>query len=97
MIDKMHFLEEEIIVTKEKVNKESDPFTTNSVSNEKDSYAKFKVVKVGEKQTKVKKGDLVLINQNGLNKEITIEGFGVIENHYSLQTSNRIYCILEDE
>jgi len=74
-LENMLFLGEEIILRAEKIEKkEEDAFHSSNMNHEKDMYAKFKVVKVGKKQLELKEGDLVLVNKNGLPKELTIEG-----------------------
>lgn len=95
-LDNMTFLGEEIILRAEKVEKkEEDAFHSSNMNHEKDMYAKFKIVKVGKKQIELKEGDLVLVNKNGLAKELTIEDGGILKDTYALMNATRIFCKLD--
>ena len=96
LLDTLTFLGEEVIIRAEKTIKEVDAFQNSGMVHEKDIYAKFKVIKIGKKQTEIKEGDYVLVNKNGLPKEISIEGVGTIKDTYSLPTHQRIYCKIND-
>lgn len=98
-LDNMTFLGEEIILHAEKVekeNKEFDAFLSSNMPHEKEMYGRFRVVKTGKNQTELKEGDYVLVNKNGLPKEITIEGVGIIKDTFALPTSQRIFCKLNE-
>ena len=96
MLDNMTFLGEEIILHAEKVEKkEEDAFHSSNMNHEKDMYGKFKIVKVGKKQLELKEGDLVLVNKNGLSKELTLEDGGILKDTYALMNATRIFCKLD--
>ncbi len=96
LLDTLIFLGEEIILREEKIETEKtvDPFSTGASHEEKDVYGRYKVIKTGKKQIEVKEGDYVLINKNGLPKEINIEGVGAIKDTFSLPTHQRIFCVI---
>lgn len=96
-IEQMSFKGEEIVVRKETVKKtDTDVFANSGMPHEKDGYGIFKVVKVGRKQNDYCEDDIVLINQNGLPKEITIEGQPTIKDHYVFGNSSRIFCSVNE-
>jgi len=96
-IENMTFLGEEIILQAEKIEqKERDAFADSVLPQDNDILTRFKVIKVGKKQLEYKEGDYVLINKNGLPKEIKIEGVGTLTNTYSIPTAQRIYCKLDE-
>lgn len=93
----MNFLKEEIIIKKYKEGSSYNAFQDSNLVHEKDSYAKFEVIKVGQNQTEVQVGNKVLVNQNGLGKELTIQGFGILPDTYAIMNSSRILCVLDEE
>ena len=95
-IDNLTFLNEEIVVKKLKASESEDPFTKSVLVHEKDNYILCEVIKVGNKQQEITIGDKVLINQNGLSKELNIDGYGVLENTYVLPTQQRILCTVNE-
>jgi len=98
-IENMEFLGEEIILRAEKIEKKdnsNDAFAQNAISSDSDTLSRFKVIKVGEQQKKLKVDDYVLVNKNGLfHKPLTIEGI-VLENTYALPTHLKIFCKLNE-
>lgn len=96
-IDNMTFLGEEVILRAEKVETKTDVFSTGTTTEKDDVLSRFKVIKTGLIQTKLSEGDYVLVNKNGLPKEISIEGIGTIKDTYSLPTHQRIFCKIENE
>ncbi len=95
-IDNLTFFGEEVILRAEKIEKKLSAFEESGMTHEKDSYERFKVIKVGQKQYELKEGDYVLVNKNGLPSEIHIAGVGKIKDTYSLPTSQRIFCKIND-
>lgn len=95
-IDNMTFLGEEVILRAEKVENKTDVFSTGTTTEKDDVLARFKVIKVGWLQTKLSEGNYVLVNKNGLPKEISIEGIGTIKDTYSLPTHQRIFCKIDE-
>lgn len=96
-VEQMTFLGEEVILRAEKVENKTDIFSTGTTTEKDDVLARFKVIKIGCLQTKLSEGDYVLVNKNGLPKEISIEGIGTIKDTYSLPTHQRIFCKIENE
>lgn len=97
-IEDLNFLGEEVILQLEKITEvKTDVFSTGTTTEKDDVLSRFKVIKVGWLQTKLAKGDYVLVNKNGLPKEITIEGIGTIKDTYSLPTHQRIFCKIDNE
>ena len=93
-LDDLEFLGEEVILRAEKIEKKQEnAFLNSGMIQEKKQLSRFKVVKVGQLQTKLKEGDYILISKNGLEEHpITIEGVGVIKDTYALPTHQRIFC-----
>lgn len=100
LLSKMTFLGEEIIVKRIKVTKqqaEDNVFSNSGMASEKSNYGVFEVVKVGKKQLEVKAGDKVTINNNGLNdREITVDGYSPLVDHYALMNTTRIFSLLDE-
>lgn len=95
----MEFLGEEIVIKKLKIDKsqrEEDVFNNSNMPHEKDGYAKFEIIKVGRNQNLYKVGDRCLINQNGLGKEITVEGSPPMIDQYALMNHTRIFCKINE-
>lgn len=100
IVERLSFIGEDVIVKRAKnflktEDSADSVFSSSKLVQEKDSYLTFEVVKVGEKQTDIKKGDVVLINSNGLPSQLNIEGVGIIVDHYAFPTNTRIFSILK--
>lgn len=95
-IENMEFLEEEVVIEKLKIDQSSDPFNKSTLVHEKDNYITCKVLKIGYKQSRLAVGDKILVNQNGLPKQISIEGVGSIENTFVLPNHLRIFCRINE-
>ena len=54
------------------------------------------MLKIGYKQSRLAVGDKILVNQNGLPKQISIEGVGSIENTFVLPNHLRIFCRINE-
>lgn len=94
-IEKLHFLREEVLVTKPRLDKDilkNDPFADKATAEDKSSYDLMEVLKVGEKQKTVKPGDLVLIAEQFL-QTIRIKGQGQVEGIYKINSTDPIFAI----
>jgi len=98
MIDKLDFLGEEIVFKLSKLESkiENDIWSNSNMPHEKQGLRRFEVIKVGRQQLEIKEGDFILVNQNGLDPEIKIEGFGIVKDTYSLPTAKRIFCKINE-
>lgn len=97
-LENLEYLNEEIVFREEKITelKAENVFNTGVIAEEKNVLGRFRVVKVGNKQTVLKVDDLVLINKNGLPKELSIEGIGTFKDIYVLPNDLRIACKINE-
>ena len=93
-IEKLTFLADEVIVTKQKLKTatDKDAFHSGDNSMDKDSLVLATVVKVGKKQTEIKVGDEILMHELP-GQTIKIKGQGVMENTFKVNP-NHIYAVL---
>lgn len=98
-LDNLEYLNEEIIFKEEKITAKTEDTVFNSGVSKEDRnvLGRFRVIKVGNKQTVLKVDDLVLINKNGLGKELAIEGLGTFSDIYVLPNELRIACKIKNE
>lgn len=95
-IENLVFLKEEVLVTELKQAEEKDNiFIKTVLPQEKSKYAFYEVIKVGNKQIDIKKGDKVLISEQFVVKNtIDIKGYGTIEGVYKINNSDSIFAVV---
>lgn len=93
-LDNLEYLNEEIVFKEEKIPQQTaeNVFSSGTQTEERNVLGRFRVIKVGNKQTVLKVDDLVLISKNGLPKELTIEGVPTFKDTYVLPNDLRIAC-----
>lgn len=92
-IENLNFLGEEIVLQASKIEQlTTDVFSTGTITEKDDVLARYKVIKKGDLQTKLEIGDYVLVNKNGIPKDINIEGVGTLKDMVVLPTEKRIFC-----
>lgn len=92
-IEKLDFLREEVILTnpKESLEVEQTVWGNSALPQNKSDYVLMEVIKVGEKQKTVKKGDKVLISEQLL-QDITIRDQGKLEDIFKINSADSIFA-----
>ena len=93
-IEKLTFLQDEVLVLKQKSKTATDKDAFHSADNstDKDSLVLATVVKVGKEQIKIKVGDEILMHELP-GQTIKIKGQGVMENTFKVNP-NHIYAVV---
>ena len=88
-------MQEEVIVTKQKLKTatDKDAFYSKDTVSDKESLIVVDVIKVGEKQNKIKVGDELLIHESGA-KSIDIRNQGNLPNTFIIFNTNPIVAVL---
>lgn len=96
-VDNLEFYNEEIVLKKEELQVTSkDVFTSSGMNHERGNYVRCVVTKVGEKQTTVKVGEVVLVDSNGFPREVIVDGYGIMTNTYVVMNHLRLFCKLNE-